>query len=92
LSTARDLLGEWRQVAPLGSDVVSIRFEEPARLIWTIEGEARLSLELTWAVRGDTLIAQREREPAVEFSFRLDSQSELVLESGGELYRYERRS
>jgi hypothetical protein len=90
---ARHLLGEWRQLRPsTGRDAIFIRFEEGGRMVWTIEADASMSLELTWSVDGDTLTTQRPGELGQQFAVRFASPAELVLECAGIAYAYERVS
>lgn len=85
------LLGEWRQIRPsTGRDAVFVCFEEDGRFVWTIEGDATMSLELTWSLGGDTLTTQRPGEPGQQFTVRCESATELVLECAGIVYAYQR--
>jgi hypothetical protein len=85
------LFGEWRQARPsTGRDAIFIRFEEGGRFVWTIEGDALMSLELTWSLSGNTLTTQRPGEPGQQFTVRFESPAALVLERAGIAYRYVR--
>lgn len=89
--TASHLLGDWRQIRPpTGRDAIFIRFEADGRFVWTIEGDATMTLELTWSLSGNALTTQRPGEEGQQFTVRFESPAELVLERGGVAYGYER--